>query len=116
MTDEYEPQHSTVEQMRAQFIEDQARWERRRERSQRIARWSLIPYGIAGITFGVSLSYVADCSPRLALVQLVGLLVLMAAQWGAPYLTRRGDRKDSISAPEVEIVGTVEDVRDKATE
>lgn len=106
----------TLDQMRERFAADQARWDRRMRRNQTIARWFLIPYALAGALAGWQIGVAATYSLRLGLLLAVAVTVIVFSQWTQPYLTRRGDRKDSISAPDAENVGTVEEVRDTASE
>lgn len=98
----------TLDQMRERFAEDQRRWDRKIRRSQIIARWFLVPYCLAGGLAGWQIGVAATYSGRLGLLLAVSFAVIVFSQWTQPYLTRRGDRKDSISQTEPETAASVE--------
>lgn len=102
-------QREAVAELRKSFAEEQARWQRKIRRSQIIARWFLVPYCLAGGLAGWQIGVAGTYSLRLALLLGVAFTVIVFAQWTQPYLTRRGDRKDSIKRTDGDQAVSVEE-------
>jgi hypothetical protein len=103
--------------LRARFDADHARWLRSMARMRRITLIFLLPYACAGAVGVWGSAYVLQNYSRcIGVALLVSVVAIISFQWLMPYLTRRGDRKDSISTPDAGIVGSVVEVRDEASE
>lgn len=84
-----------LEAFREHIAREQALWDRKMIRMRRLGNIFLVPYGLAGAGAGVTLATMHEHGKAFLVAGCFAVVVL--CQWTQPWLTRRGDRKDSIS-------------------